>query len=551
MKSGTYTAPIQYRSAPLPQTHPVKALVGLARQIALPHEHEPERLPSFPALERTAKLGFNQPVSVTVPASTTTKFSLFRQAAYPFWGTQSSASTETYFATYDFAQGYGVTAANFEENFPVTQVSFVTTKSVTASNTQLGVTGASGNTVFPYPILAMDAATGTVPWIYTPKNSDTRVVVAFNASPNNSVNFNFTYEIWDSPGEAHTASVTALTAGTNLGAEMSISINADGWIRPMAITVQAASLTAGAVVLRAFVIVSSGSLSYTASTTTVGSYTVTSATKTLFTPLVTPSEFTNSQLPWYSTRTTAVAVLATNVTSVLNKAGTVLAGRVSPQVNSPWAVTSSYVNTLHPAEKAYLPMETGLYTYCPPSTDLANFWDYTLPTDSGNLTATPVFRLDNDSLVNHFFLTSGSNASTLAFNVDWHIEFRTSSALFDVGMSTVTLETLHQAQIALASVGFFFENPEHSKILESILNAIRTYAPAIAAVVNPVLGEVAHRGVDLILSKLPAGKMKSTSVNASNVAESVRKRIVVSAPKAVKKSKKRKSKAAKASVKQG
>ncbi len=549
MKSGTYAAPVQYRSVPLPQTHPVKALVGLARQIALPHEYEPERLPSFPALERTAKLGFNQPVSVSVPASTTTKFSLFRQAAYPFWGTQATTSTETYLVTYDFAQGYGVTTANFETNFPVTQVSYVTNKNVGASATQLGMAGVAGNAVFPHPILAIDVNTGPLPWVYTPNTSDTRVVVAFNSAPNAIVNFNLTYEIWDSPGELHIATGTASTSGTNLGTELSISLAADAWIRPKAVTVQSNSLTDAAIVLRAFVIVSNGSLSYTPTSTTAGSYAVTSATKTLFTPLVSPSEFTNSQLPWYSTRTTAAAVLATNVTSVLNKAGTVLAGRVSPQVISPWAVTNSYVNTLHPAEKAYLPMETGLYTYCPPSTDLVNFWDYTLPTNSGTVTATPIFRLDNDSLVNHFFLTSGSNASTLAFNVDWHIEFRTSSALFDVGMSTVTLETLHQAQIALASVGFFFENPEHSKILESILGAIRSYAPSLASAINPVLGEMAHKGVDFILSKLPTGKMKSTSVNASNVGEAPRKKIVVAAPKAVKKPRRKKARAAKSATK--
>ncbi len=544
MKSGIHATPVQYRSVPLPQTHPVKALVGLARQIALPHEYEPERLPSFPALERTAKLGFNQPVSVSVPASTTTKFSLFRQAAYPFWGTQAVTGTETYLATYDFAQGYGVSSANFEANFPVTQVSYVTNKNATASATHLGVSGVSGDTAFPHPLLALDEATGPVPWIYSPNNSDTRVVIAFNSAPNAAVNFNLTYEVWDSPGELHIATGPASTASTNLGGELILNIGADAWIRPKAITVHSTSLSDAAIVLRVFVIVSAGSLLYTPSSTTAGSYAVTAATKTMFVPLVSPSEFTNSQLPWYSTRTTAAAVLATNVTSVLNKAGTVLAGRVSPQVLSPWAVTNSYVNTLHPAEKAYLPMETGLYTYCPPSTDLVNFWDYTLPTNSGTVTATPIFRLDNDSLVNHFFLTSGTNASTLAFNVDWHIEFRTSSALFDLGMSTVTLETLHQAQIALASVGFFFENPEHSKILESILGAIRSYAPSVAAAINPFLGEVAHKGVDFILSKLPTGKMKSTSVNASNVAEAPRKKIVVAAPKAVKRARRKRAKAA-------
>ncbi len=542
MKLGN-TTPYQYRTSPLPPTHPVKALVGLARQIALPHEYEPERLPSFPALERTAKLGFNMPVSVGVPESATTKFSLFRQAAYPFWGTTSVTGTETYQATYDLAQGYGVTAANFEANYPVTQVSNITNKNTTASATQLGMSGVVGTTTFPHPFMAMDEMTGSIPWIYTPNNSDTRIVIALNSAPNAAVNFSLCYEVWDSPGECHAVTQIFSTSGTNLGAEATISLGVDAWIRPKAVTLQSSSLTDGAIVLRAYVIVSSGTLSYNTSSSTAGYYAVASATKTLFVPLVSPSEFGNSQLPWFSTRTTASAVLATNVTSVLNKAGTVLAGRVSPQVQSPWAVNSAYINTLHPAEKAYLPLETGLYTYCPPSTDLVNFWDYTLPSNSGALAATPVFRLDNDSLVNHFFLTSGTNASTLAFNVDWHIEFRTSSALFDVGMSTVTLETLHQAQIALASVGFFFENPEHSRILEAIMKAVRTYGPVVASAMNPVLGEFAHKGIDYVLSKIPSGKMKSTTVGASNPSESTQKKLIVLPPKAAaKRTKKNKKK---------
>jgi hypothetical protein len=244
------------------------------------------------------------------------------------------------------------------------------------------------------------------------------------------------------------------------------------------------------------VVVSGSSAVYTPSTTTGGTLALSGAGTRGVIPLVAPSEFANSALPWFATRTTASAVLGTNVTQVLSKAGTVLGGRVSPNVVSPWQVTKSYITALHPAEKAWLPLETGLYTYCPPSTDMADFWDYTLNTAAG-AAATPVYRLDNDAMVNVIYVTPGSTTEQLAVTASWHIEFRTSSALFQVALSGMTLESFHQAQLALAAAGFFFDNPDHKAIISKIIGAVNKVAPyAMAAlqVVNPKMAAVAKLG---------------------------------------------------------
>jgi hypothetical protein len=277
-----------------------------------------------------------------------------------------------------------------------------------------------------------------------------------------------------------------------------------------------ANSTEGAPSFTVTAVVSAGTQAYSDSAVTYGNVVVTAGTVTALYPLSYPVEFSNSTLPWYSTRVTAAAVLGTNVTQIQKKGGTVLAGRVSPNVQNPWVVSQSYVNGLHPAEKAFLPLETGIYSYCPPSTDLANFWDYTLPTYIGSNSSfsAPVMRLDNDSLVNIMFITATSDAEQLAITLDWHIEFRTSSALFPIGLSAMTLESLHSAQLALASVGFFFENPTHQNILNRVISAAKAFAPQAASLLaGPTAGKLVHGA--LMLTNAPRSDMKTTTAKAS------------------------------------
>jgi len=91
------------------------------------------------------------------------------------------------------------------------------------------------------------------------------------------------------------------------------------------------------------------------------------------------------------------------------------------------------------------------------------------------------------------FINPGANPGALAVNISWHIEFRTTSALFQIGMSPLTLESLHQAQLALSQVGFFFDNPDHTMIITSVLKALKMYLPAAAAAVSAGLGMIQRK----------------------------------------------------------
>lgn len=525
--------PMQQTSLPLTPSHPLKGITGLARQIALPHEYAPVRFPSFPALERTALMGFCQPSTISVDPAAPTKVALFRQAAYPLWTTQPEAST----TRYSFMAGWAGT-----------------TKAVSNATSQVGSwtqsyrdvcllsTGAFGATTVGLcrvvqgvahptclrPIMAIDAACGQQPFLYCPNGYSVGVVGVFNVnSISQAGTMDFTIEEWVAPGTTETVCYRGTAFGaTDEASYASLNVEQRGrWLRVSEAFISFdanLNLNAVDVLTNAFLVTANGAQTFLNG---VGNPQVTinngASAITPFLPAAYPAEFSNSRLPWYAARTTASACLMSNVSQVLNKAGTVLAGRLSPNAYNAFSVESSTVNMLHPAEKAWLPLETGFYTFVPPSTDMASFWDYTvhaaLVTVKGIAAEdeVPVFRLDNDSLYNVAFLTSGSVAETMALTLDWHIEFRTSSALFQIGLSNMTLESLHQAQLLLTTVGFFFENQNHKTILSKIGGWVKQYGPvALSALgaVNPMLA----KGIELIAnSRSNAVAMRPTTMEKS------------------------------------
>lgn len=495
---------------------------GLAKQIALPHEHAPLRFPSFPALERTATLGFSVPTTLNLAASTATKVVLFRQAAYPVWAEQSFTDC-AYWATYKSdgeLTGTDVSTGNV-------RLSLLTDGgmgNVLASASQAGVAGFGSFSSSPYPVVGMDSATGPQPWLYVPANCYVNVIQGGDVGPagfSNATSVRVNFEVWLSPGEVSnttTASASISSTRTSIVTGGTATMNGR-WIRPVSISYSTAAPQTMPNYSYVTIVVSTTDVTFAASSSTLGTVTMSGTkTVTVLFPLVYPVEFANSTLPWFATRTTASAMLGTNVTQITKKGGTVLGGRVSPRVMSPWLVTGSYINALHPAEKAFLPLETGVYTYCPPSTDMATFYDYTSPSGPSIAASTfPVFRLDNDSLYNVMFITASSDAETMAVTADWHIEFRTSSALFEVGLCTMSLESLHTAQIALAAAGFFFENPTHGKILTKVVDAAKKYGPGLISMVNPLAGRALKTMITLSKSPAKTNKMKPTSSDASGL----------------------------------
>lgn len=513
---------LMQNSLPLTPGNPLRNITGLARQIALPGEHAPLRFPSFPALERTAVMGFNQPATLPLPASTSTKVAVSRQATYPVWADHSLS----YFYGVDYAFYPVVTTTSFPAHDLEVRDCIL---SWTVSNRAAAVNapGVAGVAAFStWPIFGKDSS--GVEYLYIPAGSYVNVVVCGNSVTTQAQPFTLAYELWSSPGEnGLTGTVIGTIPNNQSGVMVNVPFVVNCWMRPTQLSLGASATgTSNPVSWTVSIFATSyDSAVYTPSSGAgnIPGGLVTFSGQTAdraFMPLVLPVEFSNSSLPWYATRTTSSALLGTNVTQVLNKSGTVLAGRVSPSVQNMFTVSSTYVNGLHPAEKAFLPLETGVYTYCPPSTDLVFFADYTVNT-SGGAASAPLYRLDNDALYNVIFLTPGGAEESLAVTSTWHLEFRTSSALFQIGLSAMTLESLHQAQLVLSESGYFFENPKHDGLLNKVINAAKKFAPDVVGVANPVAGKVlrlALRGHGkTVVPKPGPSKPPSTSAQSSGM----------------------------------
>lgn len=494
----------------LPATHPVQQMQGLAKTIALPNMFPPTRYPSFPALERTATIGFSYPTALDTEAGVPTHVMVARQAAWPLWaGQKGTAWAYSVHYTSEKQAVLAAQATGDEYDYPIRpEFTDFTTGSRVASSGFPWTLGVSGALPLPfvYPIIGRDATTGAGDWFYIPGGGACAVVIGSveaNAfSPTASTTMVLNYEIWTSPGRITHNSVTFSIPATKTAAHALLTPTLEGtWIRPKSVNYS----TVSAPMTQIFVQL----LSYNTTQITMtmmgaqeglGTMIIGGTVLRTFAPLVAPSEFATSRLPWYGSRVTAVAGLFTNVSQVINKGGTILAGRSAPSYRDPWQVTYDTLKAFHPSEKAFLPYETGCYTYCPPSTDMADFWDYTLSEGLMAKNPLPVYRLDNDAMVNHmFFSAPAAVAESLAVTLDIHLEFRTSSALFNIGLSTITIEAFHQAQIALAAAGFFFENPQHKAVLSRVVQAARKTVSMAS----------------LQLPRKPMNKMKTTTATSS------------------------------------
>ncbi len=516
----------QQNTVQFEKKNPLQHFQGLARQIALPHEFAPMRFPSFPALDRTAVMGFNTPVSLsfTQADAPRNRFMLTRQAAYPAWADVNLTSE-----TYALYSSMGQVQGQFPTPFKFTAWSV---GDYTSGTNRPTIVGAAATTLRA-PILGVDSGCLNTPFFYVAQNWTISATLGANAAFEFGTIVTGNLLRWTAPGETEVVvNFEQVLNPPNASVEILHAALSQGWYQLSGVNISPDDVSLfGAEIA---VIVSSGNLGFVAGvvggSNPGGTVTVSGNEFRSFLPVVYPVEFFNSELPWTSTRTTAAAALLTNVTMVLNKGGTVQCGRLCPQTYNPFGFTTivTTLPNLHPAEKAYLPLESGAYTFVPPSTDLVDFYDYTIGFSGTNAESVPCYRLDNTSLVHCMLITPPSNECVLAINIDWHIEFRTTSMLFQIGMSAATLESLHQAQLGLSSVGYFFSNSTHKEVLGKVLGQLMSFGKAVfphlvnAAAISPGPLGVAGKLGQVILSSIPKSQMVPTSGQGSGITLSVK-----------------------------
>lgn len=474
-------------------------------------------------------MSFNASLPMSVPASGS-RVMLTRDALYPLWGSTTvddptSTASVSYSVSYLCASTGPINAAANREDINSTVLDLCGIRNQKGDFLgSLTTNDSSVKQSFPGTYNAIIARDNSdVPWIYVPEGA--HVGVSTNGN-----NFSVAWdayvdlEVWTSPGEAQYYTRVTLAGNAGVSAVGPVFTPPQArWIRPTNLAIATGSGTANAwtPIIAIDVFCTNGAPTYTAGAS-VGTWAapVAANTKTYFMPASTSIEWNVSKLPWSATRLNAVAAVFTNTTKVLNKEGTVLWGRLNPSLTNPFDATITDVETLHPSEKRYLPLETGCYAYNPPSTDLARFTTYIQRAGiSGVSVQVPVYRLDNDAFVEMGFFSDPDGGTSLAVNLDYHIEFRTNSTLFDIGVSSVSLEALHMAQVHLLKAGFFFKNDEHVGYLTRFISGMAKLHPFLS-VMSPIAGGIL-KATSVAMSRSTRGsRPPPTSATSSGITRS-------------------------------
>lgn len=156
-------------------------------------------------------------------------------------------------------------------------------------------------------------------------------------------------------------------------------------------------------------------------------------------PMEAPLAFTDSVEPYRWARVNASTLIASNATAVLNKEGTVLAGRLATTTVWPWAATEANLHAIPPQLRYFRPLESGFRTYTLPPTQNGSFID-TYGMWGSN--AVPLYPLELNCMFTLLALTDPgtTTASSLAISYHQHREFVPTTQLFPVGVSRFSID---------------------------------------------------------------------------------------------------------------
>lgn len=489
-------------------------LTNLALTFVLPHEHAPMRLPVVPAALTALLSGMAE---TTIPVSDTTARRAFlcRDPCYPLWIERSCNSIGCSIAALTFGLSTGLSNRS------------IPTPAFDSVRTFWGSGGTIDGKAADYAMLGNTTVLGRGegnPSIFIPPNSQFTLVLDAGSVPATG---NLEAElVWFQGEDQFTTTVRMDISGSTF----TYAGPAGGFVPTTGYLMEGLT-PVGFTYLRAF---RYGTVTLTTAInnptlflgwTTFGSLfsPTTSYPVTLFTPFALPCEYNNSRIPYQRSRLNSSAALFTNVTAVMSKEGTILAGRLKQSVVDPWSFSASNIDSIHPSLRYFGPLEKGLYTFTTPSGNLDNFDDFTYPmpqtnqTSASFITERPLFDYKNVGVYNAVILTdlgSSTTGTQLAVSQYSHVEFETTSSLFQLGVSTQTLESLHATEVALLRFGHFHENPLHWAALKAAASAAMRYAaPMLAPVVEHYGRKMIDKGVAYLRGKAAGDrKMQQASL---------------------------------------
>lgn len=445
---------------------------SILNALVAPELHDPVRLPTYPVIERTSVLGFNVPSTLELQ-SADTRLLLTRQPVYPVWADQTFTgwtNGATWVSTALPALGTGAAVLNLD--FPDALDYAFTGPQIAGTASSPGPAIIGGFSYLPYtgatPIIGQFASKN---YVYVPAGYLMGVLVG-SYTGICLVAANVTATLVERINDEDVRFTISCTIASNRtsGFVSLAPTTRDRWISLLDVSLQgAAALT---VLDRYFVTTmafGASSAGFTASATPGdhGTITLTTAAVTGLLPLAMAPDYAVTQLPWRHCRTTASATSLINVSTILAKSGSILAGRIDPIRYWPFSTTKTIVSNLHKSDKCVSSLQNGFYTYIPPSSDVATFADYTVFAER-NTPFLPLYRLDNYSICHVLYLSNlAADKQNISLSISWHLEFRNTSTLFPIGISRATIEQMHQAQLKFMTMGFFHPNSNIPALLKS------------------------------------------------------------------------------------
>lgn len=229
-------------------------------------------------------------------------------------------------------------------------------------------------------------------------------------------------------------------------------------------------------------------------------YTVSTATEVcVMAPVVLPLYKTATYM-LEKVRVTAAAMLVSNVSQELAKAGEIYGIRCAGEQGFFTELTTDAVYAISgQASTSYSGLlAKGCYTFIEPDGEMMNFKDQSLEYLGVNIPFARLERLEFANVVMATWPTDGSLASALSVVVrhDFHLEFVSNSQLANPNVTAALMAEYEAATIALSAGSFFYENPHH---LGEIWNWIKKAgAIALGAGVSAAKRSLLEQGLALL-----------------------------------------------------
>lgn len=478
----------------------------IAKTMALPEDHPPHRLPTFPALERTAVLSFADTSTYSAVIATqavpqTAEYAvMLRHPAFPLWLPLYRASASMYYS-YPTSAISVINAGDTEDfNFDDLNLQRVNTPAHTHPmmlyqgkqfiNLGFNALGGVGtnwnlmvtmeyNTGYPSPVYArgwwLDAGLNVRPFTIELSNP-------IAGAGDSGSRCCFTHYIDTS---VIGVCLDGITVKGRTGGVSNINQIKYGVAStlPQAISAFDGLAAPTGQIVRLY-------------------------------PHVPPPEYLTTTIHFQAARATAVSVLFSNVTQVMAKEGTVSAARLSARRANAFDPTMwDGFSDVHPKDRYFGALENGIYGLTLPDANSELFTD--------SFVGDFVVDMDAIGYLYCFVFNDPSEATPtqLAVTLTRHIEFRTSSRLFPTNYSRYRLEEYHAAQMALAQLGCFTENPVHpAAVAAMVAKAAKAAWPYVQPYAVAAGKKLAGRAIEWVQGKLDGGgKVKGSMVQKQMV----------------------------------